>query len=478
LIFRFAISSFALRLHSFSRLCLPSVFPQKKDFLIFCQRFLIMMKQYLSIIFLVVFISPAYSQTSDSLLQTASLQNCVQYALKHQPLLQQALLDEAIAGQQIRIKLADWYPQVNFNYNIQHNFQVQTSIIGGNPVKLGVNNTSYGQFGLTQAIFNRDVLLARRTAGDVRKQLKQQTSSDKIDITVNVSKAFYDVLLTQKQIDLDNETLVRLERSLKDAYNQYQGGIVDKVDYKRALISLNNAKALKRQNEESLKAKYASLRNQMGYPPDGKLDLQYDSTQLERDAWADTSQGIQYENRIEYQQLETQKRLQASNLTYYKWGYLPVVGAFGNYNLNYLNDTFSKLYSNNFPNSYAGISLSFPIFQGGKRVQQIRQATLQLKRVDYDLISLKNNISAAYAQALAAYKGAYVYYNILKENLAIATEVYNTIQLQYKAGVKTYLDVIFAETDLRSAQVNYTNALYQVISSKLDVQKELGTIQY
>jgi len=111
-------------------------------------------------------------------------------------------------------------------------------------------------------------------------------------------------------------------------------------------------------------------------------------------------------------------------------------------------------------------------------VQQIRQATLQLKRVDYDIIALQNNISSAYMQVLSAYKGSYVYYTILKDNLAISTEVYNTIQLQYKAGIKTYLDVIFAETDLRSAQVNYTNALYQVISSKLDVQKELGAIQY
>jgi outer membrane protein len=436
------------------------------------------MKIYLNFIFVFVFVSRSFSQTSDSLLQAASLQNCVQYALKHQPLIQQALLDEEITERQIRIKLADWYPQLNFNYNIQHNFQVQTSIIGGNPVKLGVNNTSYGQFGFAQAIFNRDVLLANRSANDVRKQAAQTTVSSKIDITVNVSKAFYDVLLTQQQINLDNETLNRLEKSFKNAYDQYAGGIVDKIDYKRATIALNNAKAQKRQDEESLNAKYANLRNQMGYPVNKPLDLIYDSTQLQKDAYTDTSQGVNYENRIEFQLLQTQQRLQASNLTYYKWGYLPVVGAFGNYNFNFLNDDFAKLYSQNYPNSFAGISLAFPIFQGGKRVQQIRQATLQLKRVDYDIISLKNNISAAYTLALAAYKSSFNYYTILKDNLAIATDVYNTIQLQYKAGVKTYLDVIFAETDLRSAQVNYTNALYQVISSKLDVQKELGVIQY
>ena len=437
-----------------------------------------MMKQYLVLFLITIPAAQSFSQTNDSLLSAASLQNCVQYALKHQPLVQQSVLDEEITERQIRIRLADWYPQLNFNYNIQHNFQVQTSIIGGNPVKLGVNNTSYGQFGLTQAIFNRDVLLARRSADDVRKQAQQSTTSNKIDITVNVSKAFYDVLLTQQQINLDNETLNRLEKSFKNAYDQYTGGIVDKIDYKRATIALNNAKAQKRQDEESLEAKYASLRNQMGYPVNAKLNLVYDSAQLEKDAFTDTSQALSYDNRIEYQLLETQKRLQASNLTYYKWGFLPSVGLFGNYNLNFLNDDFAKLYSHNYPNSYAGLTLAFPIFQGGKRIQQIRAATLQLKRVDYDIASLKNNISAAYTQALAVYKSSFNYYTILKENLAIATDVYNTIQLQYKEGVKTYLDVIFAETDLRSAQVNYTNALYQVLSSKLDVQKELGTIQY
>jgi outer membrane protein len=440
--------------------------------------FIIIMKSYLFIIYCILTVSCLKAQNGDSVLASASLQNCVQYALRHQPLVQQSLLDEEIAERQIRTRLADWYPQLNFNYNVQHNFQVQTSIIAGNAVKLGVNNTSFGQFGLTQAIFNRDVLLARRTADDVRKQVKQQTTSNKIDITVNVSKAFYDVLLTQQQINLDIETLTRLERSLKDAYNQYQGGIVDKIDYKRATIALNNAKAQKKQNEESLKAKYAFLKYQMGYPAGSMIDLVYDSTQLERDAIADTTQAVVYENRIEYQQLQTQQRLQASNLSYYKWGYLPSVSGYANYNLNFLNNDLAKLYAQNYPNSFAGISLAFPIFQGTKRIQQIKQANLELKRVDYDITSLKNNISAAYTQALASYKGSFVYYNILLENLAIAKEVYATVQLQYKAGIKTYLDVIFAETDLRSAQVNYTNALYQVISSKLDVQKELGTIQY
>ena len=108
----------------------------------------------------------------------------------------------------------------------------------------------------------------------------------------------------------------------------------------------------------------------------------------------------------------------------------------------------------------------------------IRQAKWQIKKSDLDLANLQNNINAQYAQVLAGYNSSMAEYLALKENLGLATEVYKIIQLQYRSGVKTYLEVITAETDLRSAQINYFNALYQVLSSKIDLQRALGQIKY
>jgi outer membrane protein TolC len=107
-------------------------------------------------------------QRIDSLLDNATLENVINYALKKQPAVEQSLIDERITESQIRSKLADWYPQLNFNYLLQHNLQVPTSIIGGNPMKLGVKNTSALQFSVSQSIFNREVLLASRSKNDVR----------------------------------------------------------------------------------------------------------------------------------------------------------------------------------------------------------------------------------------------------------------------------------------------------------------------
>lgn len=87
-------------------------------------------------------------------------------------------------------------------------------------------------------------------------------------------------------------------------------------------------------------------------------------------------------------------------------------------------------------------------------------------------------MNTQYAQALAAYKSSYSNYIALKENLELAREVYGVIDLQYKAGVKTYLEVITAETDLRTSQINYYNALYLVLASKVDVKRALGQINY
>jgi outer membrane protein len=216
----------------------------------------------------------------------------------------------------------------------------------------------------------------------------------------------------------------------------------------------------------------------MGYPDSENIDLVYDTTQLQQEIYIDTLQNVNYDNRIEIQTLQTQKKLQQYNLKYYKWSFLPTVSAFGNYNLNFLNDQFSKLYSQAYPNSYAGLLFSIPIFQGGKRLQQIKQAQFEIDQVDNSIRSYENKINTQYEQAMADYKSNLYNYYSLKENLDLANEVYDVIRLQYRSGVKTYLEVISAETDLRTAQINYYNALYQLLSSKIDVSQSIGTITY
>ena len=152
------------------------------------------------------------------------------------------------------------------------------------------------------------------------------------------------------------------------------------------------------------------------------------------------------------------------------------MSAFGNYNVVFQNNEFNRLYNQSFPNSLVGLSVGVPIFQGTRRLQHLQRARLLDRRLELDLVDLKSQINSEYQQALASYKSDLHEWNTAKNNVAMAQDVYRIIKLQYDEGIKAYLELITAETDLRTTELNYFNALYRVLASKLDLQRALGNI--
>ncbi|WP_073400910.1 TolC family protein [Mucilaginibacter sp. OK098] len=438
-----------------------------------------MKKSAYSLIFCLTIILPTvlFAQTSGDTIVT--LKQCVDFALRNQPVVRQASIDQEISERDIKISLSGWLPQVNGSGQYQHYFKgtPQNTNTGATPVA-GTRIDEFSTLGLqaSQVIYNNDVLQAAKAAKYSRQYYKENILSSQINVVSDVSKAFFDVLLSQKQLDILNEDITRLQRSLKDAYNRYQAGVSDKIDYKQATISLNNSIASRKQTAEAINSKLAYLKQIMGISAGHNLVLSYDSTHYEQEANIDTNQRLDVNNRIEYRLLKTQRNLQVVNVNYYKYGFLPSLSAVGSYNWVYLSNKFSNLYNTSFPSAYAGLSLALPIFQGGKRLQNLSKARLQTTRSDLDIENSANTINTEYVQAIASYKSNYTSWQLIKQNVDLAKDVYKVVSLQYREGIKTYLDVIVAQSDLRTAELNYYNALFQLLSSKIDLEKSLGTL--
>jgi outer membrane protein TolC len=435
-----------------------------------------MKKIYLLVLIYLTICLPkvVFAQTTTD--TAATLKQCILFALRNQPAVRQSAIDEAINERNIHIALADWLPQLSSADEYLRYFKGSpvTSTTPG--VVSPVNQ--YSSLGLqaSQVIYNNDVLLAAKSAKYSRQYYKENTLSSQINVVSDVSKAFFDVLLSNKQLDILNEDIVRLQRSLKDAYNRYQAGVVDKTDYKQATISLNNSIASRKQTQEDIKSKTAYLKQIMGLNAGTNLRLIYDSTKYVSEATIDTNQSLNYNNRIEYQLLQTTRNLDNLNVKYYRWGFLPSVSAVGAYDLIYLSTNFSSLYNTDYPQLYAGLSLSIPIFQGSKRLQNLAKAKLQVERSDLDIVNSQNTINTEYVEALGSYKSNYTNWQLLDQNVSLAKDVYKVVELQYREGIKTYLDVIVAQSDLRTAELNYYNALFQLLSSKIDLEKALGIL--
>ncbi len=425
---------------------------------------------------------PAYSaQLNDNGSNRFSLKDCIAFALTNQPAINQSMIDEHIAQTNKGIALAGWLPQVNAGMNYQHYFELPTVFFRNNgtlsPTTSGLANYSNPQIAVTQTLFSNDVFLAQRTARLAILLARENTQAARIALVTNVSKAFYDVLLSVQKTNVYREDTARLRKNMEDAYHRYVSGIADKVDYKQATISLNNALSRLKTSSEELKGKYALLKQYMGAPAEKNVRIAIDTVQMLQDIAIDTLSQLNITQRVEYRQLMLVKAIQQENTKLFKNGFLPSLSAFYTYNYQFQSNDFDQLYNKAYPNSLAGLQLNIPIFTGFRRLDNVHKSKLQEQRIDWDETNLKLGIYTEYQQALAAYKSNLYYLHMQSENAGMAREVYDIVKLQYKEGIKPYLDVIVGESDLQTAEINYLNALFQVLQSKLDLERASGAVR-
>jgi outer membrane protein TolC len=426
--------------------------------------------------------SSAQAKNPSDSIQSLTLDQCIIYALKHQPAYIQSAINIDIARKTNAISLSGWLPQVNFMGSLTHYDPLPTSFTS-NPsdptgallqVHTGITNTFTPQVNATQAIINPDVLYAARSAHLYVESAMQSADSTKINLITTVSKSFFSLLLNLAQMKVLAEDTARLGKTLRDAYRQYVSGVVDKTDFQEATISLNNSRAALNQVMENVRPLYASLKQMMGFPPENEFSLRYDTTQMMKKISIDTNEQLLVEKRIEYQQLLTIQKLQNQNVQYYRSQYLPALSAFYNYVYEYENNNFSQLLNQAYPYSYLGASVNIPIFTGLRWHENVQKAKLQMKKTEWQITDLRSRIYSEYTTAMATYKSNLYNLNILKDNMTMARDVYGIVSLQYKQGLIAYLNVITAESNLISSEISYLNALFQVLSSKVDLEKAMG----
>lgn len=412
-----------------------------------------------------------------------TLYQCVGYALEHQPSINQAQLNIAIARANNAINISSWLPQVNLSGNLVHYLQLPSSSTADSAgrqqvVRTGVYNTFLPGLTVSQAIFSPQLLYAAKSAHLYTRAAEQAKDSTRINIITGVSKAFYSLLLTLAQVDVLKEDTARLGRNVMDTYHQFVGGIVDETDYDEAVISLNNSKAQLRQQMENISPGYAVLKQLMGYPPEKQFNVVVDTVTMLQEIGFDTTQPLKYENRIEYQELQTAMQLQHNLTSYYRSAFLPSLSAFYNNYWQFTNNTATQLFNAAYPYSYVGLSVSLPVFTGFSRLENVRKARLQQESIDWVQVSLRSQIYTEYTSAMANYKSAFYNWVLLKENVTRARSAYRIVSLQYKEGIVAYLNMIVAESNLVSAEIGEINALFQLLSSKIDLERAMGTTRY
>ncbi len=417
-----------------------------------------------------------------------SVKDCVDYALKNNVKVKNALLDIEIQKQSNRVTTADALPSVKGAGSFTDNVLIQTQLLPGEffgqpagtyvPVKFGTQYYTSGSVTLTQTLFDGEVfvgLQARKTSIDYRQKAAAMTQDI---IRANIYKIYYQLIVSKIQIQQTDANIAKTQNLLHVNTEMYKNGFVEKVEISKNEVQLANLQTEKSKALTNIANGYYGLKFLMGMPQKDSLALT-DTVTEDQLKQGLLNEGVyDYNNRNDYLFYKSLNQLNEYNVRRYKLSYYPTLSLTGNYaRVGQGNDlnVFGK--GQWFNSAYVGLNLSVPIFSGFSKNANVKEAELQLEQSKNTLNNIKDSIDNAVLQAVNNYHSAIATLDYQKKNVSLAEDVYNQAQKKYESGLGSTLDINNAEADLRTAQSNYVSAMYDAVIAQIDYLDATGQLK-
>ena len=425
------------------------------------------------------------------------LADCINYAYTHQDSVVNAVLDIKSAEYKIKETIGTGLPQINGTASFTDYIKPPLSVgpdfavlftpgakLDPNaPLKalpfgaVKLNNTYSAQ--LTQLLFSGTFLVGLQAVKTYKELYERSLVRTRIQTNVNVTKAYYQVLVSNEQVKLQDANINQLKQQLDQTTQQNKQGLVEKIDVDRLTVQYNNLVTTRENIVRSLVLNYELLKFQMGMPIQRELTLtdKLEDVKLDQQIMSGNPDSSFYHRRIEYNLLETNLKLNQLDVKAKKAAYLPTFSANAGVADVFQENHYSFLYNHAYPNNYVGLSLNIPIYSGGQRLNQVRQSQISVEKSMNDLYNVKNALSLEVSSAQIGFTNSIQSLNNQKRSRELAQEVLRVSTIKYQQGVGSSIEVTQAETDMENADNQYIQALYNSLISKVDLDKALGNIK-
>jgi len=443
------------------------------------------MKLYSLLLSLLFFSNILFSQQLN-----LTLDDCIKLALKNNENLKNSILDENISKAVSKEYLSIGLPQIYVDGGLKYNYEVQKSLIDISRFMPGVpegteQEVQFGQtyegrfdFNIDQMIFNGSYFVGLKATKELEKLSNKLTQRTEIDIYESVSKAYYTVLNTKSRIDLVKSNIERLLTLLEESQQLYDNGFIEKLDIDRITVSYNNLQSEKIKTDRLYDLSLFVLKFQIGIPLNQEIKLIGNLNEDILENFDFDLSKFDYNKRIEYSILKTDRNLKSYDLKNNRSQYLPQIYVNYNYGLNTSASSYDLFFDSyrwkNF--GTVGLNLVVPIFDGFLKRSKINQSKYKIEQIDNQLSFLERSIDLQINQSVVDYSNSKESLEITSKNVDLALSIYNASEKKYKEGVGSNLEVLNANAELKQAQTNYYNAVYEVIISKINLEKTLGTL--
>jgi outer membrane protein TolC len=436
-----------------------------------------MKNKILIITLLLIFPFVGFSQTDSTL--ALSLKDAQQFAIEHNLSLKNARLDIKSAEKKVWETTAIGLPQVSGKLDYQYipgtipaldfvDFET------GDPVQLplAVKNSTTYSVTAAQLIFSGEYIVGLQASKTYLQISKLSNDKEEIETRANVLNSYASVLILENNLGILNASLQNMESLVNETKKLAEQGFMESTDVDQLQITLNTLTNTRNTIQRQIDVSYKLFKILLGTDQDAKIVLNQDLKSIYNEiVGKPVNEGFDITNNIDFKMVENQLKISELSLKREKTTYLPTISGFYMYQ-----DKTNKASFDATINHIIGINLAVPIFSSFQRNAVVQQAKIEYQKSLNNKVLLEQNINTQAQQLRFNYQNALEKYKVTNQNVDLSKNVFENTSKKYKQGMVSSMDLTQANNTYLQAESDNTNALFELLQTKIELEKILNEL--
>ena len=346
---------------------------------------------------------------------------------------------------------------------------------GNEGIRVGRDNNWTGGFNLTWPVVV-PVLWKTLDLTSLDMELAVENArSSKINMVNAIRKSFYGVLMAKEVVHVYQENYENAVLNFNNINNKFKQGVVSEFDLIRAEVNAKNIQPNLIQAQNAYNLASLSLKALMGIDMEQTISVSGSLFDYEQSLYGDLLKiDTTLTDNSDLRKFDIQNEQLKKTLEIYKAQYMPTVAITGNYIYMSMNNDFKFGDYKWNPYSTIGLSVSIPIFDGFKKSNDIRQTKATIMQMEWQREDIVRNLNLAINSNLNNMTNYVEQVLSTKDVFEQARKGYEISMKLYDTGMGTLLDVNTAQLGMMQARLAFTQAIYNFLASKADLDKTLG----
>lgn len=303
-----------------------------------------------------------------------------------------------------------------------------------------------------------------------------QLEEERADVELQVTRAYYGVLLAQAFEAIADSALAQAEAFLAQERLRHEAGRASELDVLRAEVNAENLRPQRVQATSAAELAMLNLRRLVDVPVTTPLKL---TTSLELDAelrapppapGLATVQG----GRAAVEALERVVSMREQQARIARAAFLPSVALQTNYSKQSFPSGSLNFDADWYTDWTATLAVQVPLFNGGSRFAAVQQAAADADAARLQLRQLEELVEMEYRQALGDRDRSWSEIEARRGTAEMAAEVHELTVLRYEQGLATHLEVSQARLGLLTARTQLAQALADYYIAEATLARTLG----